>query len=155
TRAVASPVAESNPVDERVADPMPVEPDSVLVACLDAKGACTRISRRLAQRLGAVPGDLIGQPLADAFGPLQADAFSRALRAAREGAPQLDVQLLNGDDRALLAVELAANRDAAGQVQGFSLAAIDATARQRAFDEAARAERRLRIIMDQIPVTVS
>jgi len=68
---------------------------------------------------------------------------------------RLDVRLLQDDDRRCLAVELAPHFDTAQQLDGFSFVAVDTTAQQQALDEARRGERRLRIIMDQIPVTVS
>jgi PAS domain S-box-containing protein len=127
-----------------------------MVASLDAAGCFARTSQALADRLRAAPEELAGLPLADAFGPLQADTIAAAIEAARQGTPQrLALDLLQGEDRACLAVELAPRRDAAGQVTAVDLCAVDATALRQALDEARRGERRLRIIMDQIPVTVS
>src|SRR5262245_34948300 len=132
------------------------DPAGVMVACLDATGRCTWVSRALAQRVGAEPIDLMGQPLAEAFGPLKADTINAAIESARDGTIQhLDVRLLQGDDSACLAIEIAPRFDASQQVDGFFLAAVDATAQRQALDESRRRERRLRIIMDQIPVTVS
>ena len=51
--------------------------------------------------------------------------------------------------------ELAALRDAAGAASGVQLTAFDVTDRNGALELAKRNERRLRIIMDQIPVTIS
>jgi PAS domain S-box-containing protein len=155
-RAQANPAAGSEaPVAHPVAQ-IHDDPAGVMVARLDATGSCTWISQALAQRLGAAPADLIGLPLAETFGPLEAEAVGAAIDAARQGeVQQLDVRLLQGDDRICLAVELAPRRNPAREVDGFDLVAVDATAHRHALDEARRGERRLRIIMDQIPVTVS
>jgi len=155
--ALANSGAEPGPAaPENVAAPAHVEPEGVMVARLDVTGHCTWISRALAQRLGAAPADLIGQPLAEAFGPLEAEPIAAAIQSACKGQMQrMDVRLLQDDERSCLAVELAPHFDAAQQVAGFSLVAVDTTAQQQALDEARRGERRLRIIMDQIPVTVS
>ena len=152
----AAPADASNASAAEAAASQLIDPASVMVAHLDRSGSCTWMSRALAQRLGATPADLIGQPLAEAFGPLQADAITAAIEFARQGYVQrLSVNLLDGDERRVLALELAPHSDAAQQADGFFLAAVDATAQQKVLDEASRGERRLRIIMDQIPVTVS
>ena len=52
-------------------------------------------------------------------------------------------------------LEIAPRVNAAGQVQTCDVLAFETTALRAAADAAQRAERRLRIIMDQIPVTVS
>jgi len=151
----AGHVADTPPAESELPTPALLDPASVMVAHLDAKGYCTWISRPLAQRLGATPGELVGHPLAEAFGPLQADALNAAVEAARQGQVQrIDVYLLQGGERRFLAIELAPS-DGAQQGGGFFLAAVDTTALQRMLDDACRGERRLRIIMDQIPVTVS
>jgi PAS domain S-box-containing protein len=138
------------------AAPKGVDPAGVMVASLDPAGCFTRASVALAGRLHAAPEELAGLPLAEAFGPLQAETITAAIEAARQGTPQrLGLDLLQAEDRGCLAVELAARRDAAGQVTAFDLCAVDAAALRQALDEARRGERRLRIIMDQIPVTVS
>jgi PAS domain S-box-containing protein len=152
----ASAAVEAEPITVLPAQPAPLEASGVMVAGLDATGRCTWISGGLASRLNAAPADLVGYPLAEAFGPLEADTVAVAIEAARKGEIQrLDVRPLQGDDRRSLAIELAPRRGAAREVEGFDLAAVDATAHRHALDEARRGERRLRIIMDQIPVTVS
>ena len=54
-----------------------------------------------------------------------------------------------------LQIELAPHFDADGTAVSCDLVAIDVTSEQQALDQTRRGERRLRIIMDQIPVTVS
>jgi PAS domain S-box-containing protein len=155
-RTVATPVAESGPTVATADESTLIDPAGVLVAQTDAAGTCTWISRALAQRLGAAPADLVGQPLPEIFGPLESEGLGRALESARKGKVQRrDIRLLQGETRSSLAVEIAPHLDATQQVDGFFLAAVEATGHEQALDEAQRGERRLRIIMDQIPVTVS
>src|SRR4030095_12863591 len=55
------PAAETKLMAATIAAPQLADPAGVMVACLDATGHCTWISRALAQRVGAAPVDLIGQ----------------------------------------------------------------------------------------------
>ncbi len=136
--------------------PQVMEAAGIMAACLDANGCANWVSAGLAHRVGASPGDLKGLPIAEVFGPLEIEALVSAIQAARGGATQrIDVRLLREDSTLWLAVEIAPRFDAAQAIEGFHFVAVDVTAHRLARDEAERAERRLRIIMDQIPVTVS
>ncbi|MEI7465894.1 MAG: response regulator, partial [Burkholderiales bacterium] len=92
------------------------------------------------------------------FGPLNRDKVRAALLAAMQGTQQqlrLPCSCQGGTER-WLQLALAALPAAPGQpAAGCSLLAADVTELQNALESARNGERRLRIIMDQIPVTVS
>ncbi len=143
------------PVGEKIPAPA-MEMAGILAACLDPQGNINWVSGGLAQRLGALPSDFIGLPFAEMFGPLESEALANAVDAARLGNVQrLDVRLLRLNVSAWLAVEIGPRHDGAKSFDGFHVAAADITTHRRAREEAERGERRLRIIIDQIPVTVT
>ena len=130
---------------------------SMMSARADAEGRCSAVSETLLGWLGVDAEAIKGQPLSGAFGPLQADRLADALQAALGGRPQ---RLRCSPTRAggiegWLLVEVAPVHDGHGSVTGCELLAMDLTAEQEALAAAQRGERRLRVIMDQIPVTVS
>ncbi|MFT3816314.1 MAG: response regulator [Rubrivivax sp.] len=149
-----TPAAEEPPA--HALDALPV-----MAAIVDPQGRCTRLSRRLAEWLGIDAGLAQGQPLESLFARSQAGLTRLQLDAALAGRParwrsshlRLDARL-DEPDR-WLQLELLPRRDADGQVRECHLLAHDVTEEQHALDAARRSERRLRIIMDQIPVTVS
>ncbi len=132
-------------------------PIIALAATMDARGLCTRISPALARWLKKHPADVQGKPLANAFGPLCGPALAAALQTALAGRPQRlrSCQVGSMDTAGWLQIELAPRRNSASAVVGCDLMAMDVTQDHQALLAAQRGERRLRIIMDQIPVTVS
>ncbi len=128
-----------------------------MAAVADAQGVCSVISPSLASWLRSSAADCEGQTLASAFGPLGANAASKAIQAALAGQQQrLRVGPIRTDEaEGWLQLEIAPRRDAAGAVTGCELVAMDVGSEHQALVHAQRGERRLRIIMDQIPVTVS
>ncbi len=128
-----------------------------MAAVVNAKGLCTAISASLAVWLQTTAADCEGQPLAGAFGPLHANAAAAALQAALGGqAQRLRLGPMRTDDfEGWLQLEITPYRDSAGKLLGCELLATDVSAEHEALLHAQRGERRLRIIMDQIPVTVS
>ncbi len=135
----------------------PALPASALAAVVDATQLIVAASPALQAWLGAEQDDLAGHTVLDAFGPLAGTQLAPALAAALAGAAQT-VQCshagADGSER-WLQVELARRLDDAGRVHACDLLAMDITATKLALRGAERGERRLRIIMDQIPVTVS
>ena len=132
-------------------------PSIALAASMDCRGLCTRVSPALAKWLKKRAADLQGKPLANAFGPLCGPALAAAVQAALAGRPQRlrSCQVGGMDSAGWLQIELAPRRNSAGVVLGCELLAMDVTLDHQALLAAQRGERRLRIIMDQIPVTVS
>ncbi len=128
-----------------------------LGAWIDAQGDCTEVAQALAERLGLPADEIEGRPIAEAFGPGQASALRAAVAAALAGQMQrLRCTLLRANEApASLLVELLPQTDAQGAAAGCRLAAVDVSQEQRAQDAAERSERRMRSIMNQIPVTVS
>jgi len=128
-----------------------------LGAWIDAQGHCTEIADALAEELGLAREEIEGRPIADAFGSTHAHALNAAIAEALAGrVPRLRCQLLRANDLpATLLIELLPQTDVKGQPAGCRLAAIDVSEEQRALDAAERSERRMRSIMNQIPVTVS
>jgi two-component system, sensor histidine kinase and response regulator len=128
-----------------------------LAACSDAHGRCTEASDALAALLGLAREDMEGRELADAFGPLHARSLRDAVAATLSGQPRqltLTVPRTGAAPRTLLAgLEPRAALD--GAAAGCSLLALDISEHQDLLDAAQRSERRLRSIMNQIPVTVS
>ena len=127
------------------------------VAFIDRDQRCTFASPALACWLGLPRDEIQGRPMADAFGLVNATKLHPQLTAALAGqAQRLRCSVLQADQSiSTLQVELLPERDAQSVVTGCQLFAIDVSAAQRAQESAWRSERRLRTIMDQIPVTVS
>ncbi len=131
-------------------------PAGALAARIDSQGCCAAASPALLDSLGLAATDLIGEPIAGAFGPLQVDTLQPAVQGALAG--QLQTLRCPAGDVAAgrwLQIQIAPLHAVAGTLQGAELWAVDVSAEQRALEHAERGERRLRIIMDQIPVTVS
>ena len=127
------------------------------VAFIDAQRVCTLISPALALCLGRACDEVQGKAIEAAFGPVNGAALKPRLDAALAGTAQrLRCSSLQPDQSLqTLQIELLPERDARGVVTGCQLFAIDVSDDQRLLTTAQRSERRLRTIMDQIPVTVS
>ncbi len=132
-------------------------PATALAAVVDSTHQIVATSPALRAWLGAEQDDLAGHTVLDAFGPLAGTQLAPALAAALAGTAQT-VQCshagADGNER-WLQIDLTPRFDGAGRTQACDLLAMDVTATQTALRSAERGERRLRIIMDQIPVTVS
>ena len=128
-----------------------------MVAFIDAQQRCTQISPALARWLFCSADEVHGLPMADAFGPVNGPLLQPVLASALGGQRQhLRCSALRPDQTLQsLQIELLPERDAQGVVTGCQLFAIDVSDEQRALESAQRSERRMRTIMDQIPVTVS
>jgi PAS domain S-box-containing protein len=127
------------------------------VAFVDREGRCTFASPALARWLGSTSDEIEGSPIDEAFGPVNAAKMRPQVESALAGQTQrLRCSLIQSDQSVqTVQVELLPELDAHGAVVGCQLFAIDVTLAQRAQEAAWRSERRLRTIMDQIPVTVS
>jgi PAS domain S-box-containing protein len=128
-----------------------------LGAMADAQGICIAVSTELADALGVAPQDLVGLPIAEAFGVALTSSVTAAMQAAHDGKPsRLRCALQHaGSERQTLQIEFRHQVGAPGMAGGLRLLAMDVTQEQRALDAARRSERRMRAIMNQIPVTVS
>jgi PAS domain S-box-containing protein len=134
-----------------------LQPLAIPMATIDGQHHCLDASRALADYLEMERADLVGLPIDDLFGPLHAATLAKHVDAALAGEAQrlrLSYQRPEMPER-WLQIELAPQRDGQGTVTGCQLYAMDVTATQQMLVQAQRGERRLRAIMDQIPVTVS
>jgi PAS domain S-box-containing protein len=154
-----APVAQGN--DEEAPAPTLLMPTSPL-ALVDGDGRCSEVSAGLAAMLGLQPEDLRGGPAAELFGPLNSAALADALRSALAGERvELRCQLLHAmrPPRWLQVVLTPCpprtEHGAPAPATGCELVACDVSELQRALVTAQRGERRLAVIMDQIPVTIS
>ena len=132
-------------------------PALALWASVDRTGITTHISPALARCLKKRPDELEGKPLANALGTSSGPSLVAALNAAVTGKPQrLRACQVAGTDTPLwLQMEVAPRVDQNGAVLGCDVLAMDITQEHQALLTALRGERRLSIIMNQIPVTVS
>ena len=137
----------------------PMLPASALAATIDREHRCIALSDALAQWLQLEHSSIDGAGLGEVLGAACASGLGRAVDAALAGTPQrlrCSHIAADGTER-WLQIELAAQRDGdgLGPATTCDLLAFDVTGEQHALDQTRRGERRLRIIMDQIPVTVS
>ncbi len=128
-----------------------------LGAWIDPQGHCTEIADALADELGLAREEIEGRPIAEAFGPTHGPALRAAVTEALAGRVQrLRCKLLRASEAPVtLLIELLPQTDGQGELAGCRLAAVDVSQEHRALDAAERSERRMRSIMNQIPVTVS
>jgi PAS domain S-box-containing protein len=128
-----------------------------MMALVDAEQRCTYASPALARWLFRACDEIEGRPIDDAFDPVTAAKLRPHIAAALSGSAQrLRCSALQRDlSLQTLQIELLPERDEQGAVVGCQLFALDVSDDQRALEIAQRSERRLRAIMDQIPVTVS
>ena len=126
-------------------------------AWVDGQGLCTHASPLLAQWLGHAAPELQGRPVDEGFGAALAPKLRPRVHAALAGTVQrLRGQVTQADQSVLvLQIELWPETDANGAVTGCQLLATDVSEADAALKTAQRSERRLRTIMDQIPVTIS
>ncbi len=131
-------------------------PDSVLAA-FDADRRCVHASERLARLLDCPTPLLVGRPIEEIFGPEHIVAISPRVTEALSGVAQrlLHSFRSTGAPECLMQIELWPQLDPAGRVHGGHLIGVDITEDRRRLERAELSERRLRIIMDQMPVTVS
>ena len=128
-----------------------------MVALLDVDGHVAYVSESLALALGAAPEHLVGRPIHQTLAVGDRDALAQSLSAARDGQlPSMKLPVL-GNDQSLRTLQLVfgLRRDDPAGASFIELQAMDISADQAAHEAVQRSERRLRTIMDQIPVTVS
>ena len=133
-----------------------VEPQG-MVALIDSAGCFLFTSTSLAQALGRSRDMLAGRSMQEVIAVAARDQLAKALATALEGqSAHLQWPAL-GMDQTLrtLRVDLLPRRDLKSKVVCVELLAMDVSEDQRQHDEVRHSERRLRTIMDQIPVTVS
>jgi len=158
-RATASRDDDSAATDTSAPPQEAPPPLPGLWATTDAQGLCTAAGDGVPRWLGIDAAALLGQPIEALFGPLQRDQVAQALREALAGAHRqlcVPCRCDGSSERWLqLALEPLPGTGGDGAPRGCSLQAVDVTELQHALDTAQSRERRMRIIMDQIPVTVS
>jgi len=155
--ATAAPDSLAPAPSAPLAEPVPQLATSALAATFDAQHRCIAASPALAAWLGTQAPSLVGQPVADVFGTGAGVMLDAAISAALAGTPQRtrSSHFAPASGERFLHFELALRQAGEGEPPVCDLLAIDVTSEQTALDAARRGERRLRIIMDQIPVTVS
>ena len=128
-----------------------------MMALVDAQRRCTYASPALARWLFRACDEIEGRPIDDAFDPVTAARLRPHIEAALSAATQrLRCSSLQRDlSLQTLQIELFPEQDERGAVVGCQLFALDASDDQRAIETAQRSERRVRPIMDQIPVTIT
>ncbi len=127
------------------------------VAEVDAQRRCVHASEPLAQWLGLTREQIEGLPIDDLFGPANTAALVAQITAAQEGATGR-LRLVHGSPDGTerwLQIEARRRDGAPGAEAGVFLQMLEVTTEQRQLEALQRSERRLRIIMNQIPVTVS
>ena len=126
-------------------------------ALIDAQGRCTFASPALARWLSHPAADLQGRPVEEGFGAALAPKIRPRVHAALAGNAQRIRGNVAQPDQAMLTlqIELIPELDALGAVVGCQLLAADVSEADVTLKTAQRSERRLRTIMDQIPVTIS
>jgi two-component system, sensor histidine kinase and response regulator len=130
-----------------------------LIARLDAQGQWQDASGGWLSLLQRQRIALQGTALHTPFAPSEHEALQQAVNTVvGSGAAthRTHVSLLAADaSLRTLQIDLHARRSAAGELEGVDLLAMDVTDVQDELAQAHRSERRLRTIMDQIPVTIS
>ena len=129
-----------------------------IMALVDAQGLCTFASPAMAHWLLRAGDEIIGRPLTEVFGPVNGAKLVTPLEVVlKEGRPQcLRLSSLQPDQSPqTLQMFLLPGLDRDGAALGCQIVALDVSDEQSAVDALQRSERRLRLIMDQIPVTVS
>jgi two-component system, sensor histidine kinase and response regulator len=158
--------AKANPSDAATLPPAALSPTSQptlaapllgKVARIDMRRRCTYISPELAACLSSTSDALNGLSVNDAFVALRGSKMDAHIDAALAGTAQaLRCDVVQADQSLkTLQIELLPQRDAQGTVVACQLFATDVSAQQLDLDKATRSERRMRTIMNQIPVTVS
>ncbi len=127
------------------------------VAFLDAGRRCTYASPAFARWLSRSRDLVEGQGVDEMFGAELGAKIGPLVDAALAGAEQRIrlPSLLPDQSLQTLQFDFVADRDADGRVAACQLFVQDVSDEQRDLEGARRAERQMRSIMDQIPVTVS
>jgi PAS domain S-box-containing protein len=128
-----------------------------MLALVDRNGHITCATAAFADTFGSPQEILAGRSLDEVVTVGDRDTLLMAMRGALGGARQrLQVTAL-GTERSVrtLRFDLLPRLDATNQTAWVEVLALDVSAEQRELESVRRSERRLRTIMDQIPVTVS
>ncbi len=130
---------------------------NALIAFVDTQGVCSFVTPALAQWLFRARDEIEGRPLTEVLGPVNGAALAPKLELALAGqAQRLRLSALQPDQSVqTLQIFILPEQDAGGSTSGCQLFVVDVSAEQSAFNALQRSERRLGLIMDQIPVTVS
>jgi PAS domain S-box-containing protein len=149
---------------------------TVMRALLDRHRRCVHVSDSMLAWLGCERSDIEGQIFDDAFGILNAPRLAGDIVIALAGTPRhlhcnlaasadggvskercLHVQITPLPQGRVSVAKAGKNKASAkaSEPAVCEVVALDITTQQLALDAAQRSERRLRIIMNQIPVTVS
>jgi two-component system, sensor histidine kinase and response regulator len=145
-------------LDSDLPHPSPVPGTVALRVVLDAQRRCVYMSETLASWLGCDAADWQGRVADELLGIQHAPSLANAVGVALSGHTRsLRCNVLSaGQPERWLQLQVAfSNSDAHKDQALCEVLATDVSELQSALDEAQRSERRLRIIMDQVPVTVS
>ncbi|MFM9886454.1 MAG: response regulator [Burkholderiales bacterium] len=163
-------VGESNP--ELTSAPEPLAPAQaeraafleamvdqlpIMIAHVDAEGRCRFVNASFARSMACLPSELVGETVEEILGPLNYAEHRHHFDASLAGAPaKFEWDHLDPDrGPTRLQTELVVKRADDGVCAGFHMFTLDITEQTSAIEAARRAERRVRFIIDQIPVTVT
>lgn len=129
----------------------------VLVAYVDSGRQFRFVNDTGARWIDRLRTTLVGADIEQALGPLNWFGACEPLERALAGTPAVfewDFVCLDSG-RMRLGTTILPDRREDGTVAGCQIVAVDATKYGEAIEAAQRSERRLRLIMDQIPVTIT
>jgi PAS domain S-box-containing protein len=128
-----------------------------LVAYVDATHRLRIVNEALAQWVGWPREAIVGRTVEEVVGSLNMEEVRRSFEGAAAGVPsEFEWEFVRANHgTAFLQTKLIPERSEGGTVFGYHLFSTDVSQQCRARDAAMQAERRLRIIMDQVPVTIT
>ena len=157
-RSQATPVVEATDDEEALARVM-VNRAQVLVAYVDSNRKFRFVNDTGAHWIDRRRTTLVGVDVEEAVGPLNWSSAREPLAQALAGKPVVFewefASFENGLVRLRTEILPDRRKDKDGSVAGCQIVAFDTTKYAQAIEVAQRSERRVRLIMDQIPVTIS
>ncbi len=145
------------PIDDVVTLQATFDRLPAMIAYVDSAGRYRLVNEMLARWMARQPSEIIGKTGAEVVGPFKDVDACKHFDAALAGTPaKFEWDYVHPDrGPTRLQTELIPHRAEGGSTDGFHMFTLDVTDQARAFEATRRAERRVRIIMDQIPVTIT
>src|SRR5690349_13376877 len=149
--AMFADISEMHAARERYLGLLRTAAEGIWIADLEGRTEFTNL--RLAEMLGAPPGELTGCRLFDCMFPGDRESMRRHLERRREGvSEQYEFRLRRRDGSELLAaISSSPVRDAVGKVTGTLAMVTDVTARQRMERELRQSELRYSTVAEAAP----
>ncbi|MCX7170406.1 MAG: response regulator [Proteobacteria bacterium] len=154
---IATPTAAVGSLDGGAMAYVMLNRAPVLVAYVDSDRRIQFVNDTGARWIDKIRARFVGEDLQQALGPLNWFSMSEPLVRALAGTPAVfDWDFVCLDvGRMRLGTTILPDRREDGTIAGCQIVAVDATKYGEAIETAQRSERRLRLIMDQIPVTIT